>query len=305
MKKLEEYINEYEQIDESLLDLFKGLFSSNGLKAASTSIQQSIENSIAKKYPNFMKAFNELQKSDAEDKKLIENFNKIYKAIDGMKLNDNQKVFQKLCQLSMELGRFGDKQKDKKDDTNQDENTTKLDKEKHKAYFDDLTKKMEELHKQHEEICKKYDEAVKKGEVKEEDVLSNSEGGDKPTQSEETVDTATNNVKDAITSAGGNPDTVIAAVKKFLGLQTESKIELPNILGIEGYITEGDKSEEAKKYFAADQDKDGKRLQALTALLGAWQGLAKQLPVDSCQKIMPLIQAIISNAKIIKELDKK
>ena len=292
MKTLEQYINETEQIDEGLFSFLKNIF-----KASGKAISQNVHTAFDKKYPNFTKAFDELQQADAEDKELIQKFNTMYETVDKMKdLSDDEKVFYKLNLTMAETGRF--------EDGEQGEGVTKLDNDKHKGYLADLQKKLQDIEKNHKEIYNKYQEAAKKGEVKKEDVLGKNDNNSEPAQSEETVNTATDNAKDAIETAGGNPDTVTAAVKKFLGLQTESKIELPNILGIEGYITEGDKSEQAKKYFSADEDKDGKRLQALTTLLGAWQGLAKQLNVP-CENLTPLIQAILANEEIRKELNKK
>jgi len=175
MKKLEEYVNET-QVNEGF---WKSLLGALGI---------SFHDELGKKYPNFVKAFDELQKSDAEDKELIKMFNAQYDVIDKMELSDDEKVYQKIQLAMSQNARFEGEQKDK--------NITQLDKEKHKGYYEDIQAKLKDIEKNHDEIYKKYMEAAKKGQVKKEDVIGK---GDKKEQE----------VPETVQQAGEHEDELI------------------------------------------------------------------------------------------------
>lgn len=200
MKRLEEYVDE-NQVNEGLLK--------NLLKAFGISVKQNIHDAYAKKYPNFVKAFDKLQESDAEDKDLIQQFNKLYDAVDKMDLNDDEKVYQKLNLAMGESSRF-------KDDV-QGKGIKKLDANKHKAYFEDLQKKLKDIEKNHEEIYNKYQESAKKnnGVVKKEDVIG--KGDNK------------NEVPDTVQQAGEHEDELMKNLETLAAENEELKNELERL----------------------------------------------------------------------------
>ena len=122
--------------------------------------------------------------------------------------------------------------------------------------------------------------------------------GVQPAQTPEVIDDITKKTDGIAKATGANADAVTNAVKKFLGIAV---VEALN--NNESVIEEGNQSDKAKEYFTADNDKDGKRLLALTTILTAWQGLAKQLNVKS-EQLLPLIQAILTNKEVVDELNK-
>ena len=279
MRTLEQYIKESEttQIDEGFL---KNLF-----KAFGKAVKQNVHDAYTKKYPNFVKAFDELQESDAEDKDLIQQFNKLYDAVDKMDLNDDEKVYQKLNLAMGESSRF-------KDDV-QGEGIRKLDANKHKGYLADLQKKLNDIKKNHEEIYDKYQEAAKKnnGVVKKEDVIGGGDNNSEGTQDPQVVDDVTKKSEGIAKATDGNHEAVVAAVKKFLGV-SES-------------LNEGKNSEEYKVMFSKENDPKGEKLLALTILLDAWKGLAKQLDRnDKPEQLLPFIQALFANTEFTTEFKK-
>ena len=278
MRTLEQYIKESEttQIDEGFL---KSVF-----KAFGKAISQNIHTAFDKQYPNFTKAFDELQKADAEDKELVNKFNTMYETVDRMKdISDDEKVFQKLNLVMAETGRF--------EDGEQGEGVTKLDKDKHKGYLADLQKKLKDIEKNHKEIYDKYQEAAKKGEIKKEDVIGGGNEGGEGTQDPQVVDDVTKKSEGVAKATGGNHEAVVAAVKKFIGV-SES-------------LNEGKNSEEYKVMFSKENDPKGEKLLALTILLDAWKGLAKQLNRnDKPEQLLPFIQALFANTEFTTEFKK-
>lgn len=285
MRTLEQYIKESEttQIDEGFIDFLKSL--KNIFKASGEAISQNIHTAFTEKYPNFIKAFDELQKADAEDKELIQKFNTMYETVDKMKdISDDEKVFQKLNLVMAETRRFKD------DDPG--EGVKKLDKDKHKGYLADLQKKLKDIEKNHKEIYDKYQEAAKKDDFKKEDVLGNSGGeGEGGTQDPKVVDDVTKKSEGIAKATDGNHEAVVAAVKKFLGV-SES-------------LNEGKNSEEYRVMFSKENDPKGEKLLALTILLDAWKGLAKQLDRnDKPEQLLPFIQALFANTEFTTEFKK-
>lgn len=122
--------------------------------------------------------------------------------------------------------------------------------------------------------------------------------GAQPAQTPEVVDQIADKTKNLAQATGADAEAVTNAVKKFLGIAVEEALHNPKSV-----IEEGNQSEAAKKYFTSEEDKDGKRLLALTTMLTAWQGLAKQLNVP-CEKLLPLVQAILANKDVLAELNK-
>lgn len=281
MRTLEQYIKESEttQIDEGLLSFLKNIF-----KASGEAISQNVHTAFTEKYPNFIKAFDELQKADAEDKELVNKFNTMYETIDKMKdMSDDEKVFQKLNLVMAETGRF--------EDGEQGEGVTKLDKDKHKGYLADLQKKLKDIEKNHKEIYDKYQEAAKKGEIKKEEIIGGGNEGDGGTQDQKVVDDVTKKSEGIAKATDGNHEAVVAAVKKFLGV-SES-------------LNEGKNSEEYKVLFSKENDPKGEKLLALTILLDAWKGLAKQLDRnDKPEQLLPFIQALFANTEFTTEFKK-
>ena len=281
MRTLEQYIKESEttQIDEGLFSFLKNIF-----KASGEAISQNVHTAFTEKYPNFIKAFDELQKADAEDKELIQKFNTMYETVDKMKdISDDEKVFQKLNLVMAETGRF--------EDGEQGEGVTKLDKDKHKGYLADLQKKLKDIEKNHKEIYDKYQEAAKKGEIKKEEIIGSGNEGEGGTQDPKVVDDVTKKSEGVAKATGGNHEAVVAAVKKFLGV-SES-------------LNEGKSSDEYKALFAKDKDEKGEKLLALTTLLDSWKGLATQLGQEhKVEALLPLIQALFANKDILAELNK-
>jgi hypothetical protein len=225
MKKLEEYVNE-NQVNESLFDFLKNLF-----KAAGKSISKSIHDTYEKEYPNFMKAFDELQQADAEDKELIQKFNTMYETIDKMKdVSDNEKVFHKLNLVMAETGRF--------EDGEQGEGVKKLDKEKHKGYLEDLQKKLKDIETNHKEIYDKYQEAAKKGEIKKEDIIGSSEGEqDQRTPAEIAAEEHANTIKAVLKETGLSEDIfkrLNIKLKNFMKVNTGGTNE--NRVSLEDFI---------------------------------------------------------------------
>ena len=280
MRTLEQYIKESEttQIDEGFL---KSVF-----KAFGKAISQNIHTAFDKQYPNFTKAFDELQKADAEDKELVNKFNTMYETVDRMKdISDDEKVFQKLNLVMAESARF-------KDDV-QGEGIKKLDKEKHKGYLAYLQKKLNDIKKNHEKIYNKYQEVAdkNKGVVKKEDVIGDGNEGGEGTQDPQVVDDVTKKSEGVAKATDGNHEAVVAAVKKFLGV-SES-------------LNEGKNSEEYKVMFSKENDPKGEKLLALTILLDAWKGLAKQLNRnDKPEQLLPFIQALFANTEFTTEFKK-
>ena len=281
MRTLEQYIKESEttQIDEGLFSFLKNIF-----KASGEAISQNVRTAFTEKYPNFIKAFDELQKADAEDKELVNKFNTMYETVDKMKdISDDEKVFQKLNLVMAETGRF--------EEGEQGEGVTKLDKDKHKGYLADLQKKLKDIEKNHKEIYDKYQEAAKKGEIKKEDVIGGGNEGGEGTQDPQVVDDVTKKSEGVAKATGGNHEAVVAAVKKFLGV-SES-------------LNEGKNSEEYKVMFSKENDPKGEKLLALTILLDAWKGLAKQLNRnDKPEQLLPFIQALFANTEFTTEFKK-
>ena len=281
MRTLEQYIKENKtiQIDEGLFSFLKNIF-----KASGEAISQNVRTAFTEKYPNFIKAFDELQKADAEDKELVNKFNTMYETVDKMKdISDDEKVFQKLNLVMAETGRF--------EEGEQGEGVTKLDKDKHKGYLADLQKKLKDIEKNHKEIYDKYQEAAKKGEIKKEDVIGGGNEGGEGTQDPQVVDDVTKKSEGVAKATGGNHEAVVAAVKKFLGV-SES-------------LNEGKNSEEYKVMFSKENDPKGEKLLALTILLDAWKGLAKQLNRnDKPEQLLPFIQALFANTEFTTEFKK-
>ena len=280
MRTLEQYIKESEttQIDEGLFSFLKNIF-----KASGEAISQNVHTAFTEKYPNFIKAFDELQKADAEDKELIQKFNTMYETVDKMELSDDEKVFQKLNLVMAETGRF--------EDGEQGEGVTKLDKDKHKGYLADLQKKLKDIEKNHKEIYDKYQEAAKKGEIKKEEIIGGGNEGEGGTQDPKVVDDVTKKSEGVAKATGGNHEAVVAAVKKFLGV-SES-------------LNEGKNSDEYKVMFSKENDPKGEKLLALTILLDAWKGLAKQLNRnDKPEQLLPFIQALFANTEFTTEFKK-
>ena len=280
MRTLEQYIKESEttQIDEGLFSFLKNIF-----KASGEAISQNVHTAFTEKYPNFIKAFDELQKADAEDKELIQKFNTMYETVDKMELSDDEKVFQKLNLVMAETGRF--------EDGEQGEGVTKLDKDKHKGYLADLQKKLKDIEKNHKEIYDKYQEAAKKGEIKKEEIIGGGNEGDGGTQDPKVVDDVTKKSEGVAKATDGNHEAVVAAVKKFLGV-SES-------------LNEGKNSDEYKVMFSKENDPKGEKLLALTILLDAWKGLAKQLNRnDKPEQLLPFIQALFANTEFTTEFKK-
>ena len=281
MRTLEQYIKESEttQIDEGFIDFLKNIF-----KASGEAISQNVHTAFTEKYPNFIKAFDELQKADAEDKELIQKFNTMYETVDKMKdISDDEKVFQKLNLVMAETGRF--------EDGEQGEGVTKLDKDKHKGYLADLQKKLKDIEKNHKEIYDKYQEAAKKGEIKKEEIIGGGNEGEGGTQDPKVVDDVTKKSEGIAKATDGNHEAVVAAVKKFLGV-SES-------------LNEGKNSEEYRVMFSKENDPKGEKLLALTILLDAWKGLAKQLDRnDKPEQLLPFIQALFANTEFTTEFKK-
>lgn len=281
MRTLEQYIKESEttQIDEGFIDFLKNIF-----KASGEAISQNVHTAFTEKYPNFIKAFDELQKADAEDKELIQKFNTMYETVDKMKdISDDEKVFQKLNLVMAETGRF--------EDGEQGEGVTKLGKDKHKGYLADLQKKLKDIEKNHKEIYDKYQEAAKKGEIKKEEIIGGGNEGDGGTQDQKVVDDVTKKSEGIAKATDGNHEAVVAAVKKFLGV-SES-------------LNEGKNSEEYRVMFSKENDPKGEKLLALTILLDAWKGLAKQLNRnDKPEQLLPFIQALFANTEFTTEFKK-
>ena len=281
MRTLEQYIKENKttQIDEGLFSFLKNIF-----KASGEAISQNVRTAFTEKYPNFIKAFDELQKADAEDKELVNKFNTMYETVDKMKdISDDEKVFQKLNLVMAETGRF--------EEGEQGEGVTKLDKDKHKGYLADLQKKLKDIEKNHKEIYDKYQEAAKKGEIKKEDVIGGGNEGGEGTQDPQVVDDVTKKSEGVAKATDGNHEAVVAAVKKFLGV-SES-------------LNEGKNSEEYKVMFSKENDPKGEKLLALTILLDAWKGLAKQLNRnDKPEQLLPFIQALFANTEFTTEFKK-
>ena len=281
MRTLEQYIKESEttQIDEGLFSFLKNIF-----KASGEAISQNVHTAFTEKYPNFIKAFDELQKADAEDKELIQKFNTMYETVDKMKdISDDEKIFQKLNLVMAETGRF--------EDGEQGEGVTKLDKDKHKGYLADLQKKLKDIEKNHKEIYDKYQEAAKKGEIKKEEIIGGGNEGGEGTQDPKVVDDVTKKSEGVAKATDGNHEAVVAAVKKFLGV-SES-------------LNEGKNSDEYKVMFSKENDPKGEKLLALTILLDAWKGLAKQLNRnDKPEQLLPFIQALFANTEFTTEFKK-
>ena len=281
MRTLEQYIKENKtiQIDEGLFSFLKNIF-----KASGEAISQNVRTAFTEKYPNFIKAFDELQKADAEDKELVNKFNTMYETVDKMKdISDDEKVFQKLNLVMAETGRF--------EEGEQGEGVTKLDKDKHKGYLADLQKKLKDIEKNHKEIYDKYQEAAKKGEIKKEEIIGGGNEGDGGTQDPKVVDDVTKKSEGVAKATDGNHEAVVAAVKKFLGV-SES-------------LNEGKNSEEYKVMFSKENDPKGEKLLALTILLDAWKGLAKQLNRnDKPEQLLPFIQALFANTEFTTEFKK-
>ena len=281
MRTLEQYIKENKtiQIDEGLFSFLKNIF-----KASGEAISQNVRTAFTEKYPNFIKAFDELQKADAEDKELVNKFNTMYETVDKMKdISDDEKVFQKLNLVMAETGRF--------EEGEQGEGVTKLDKDKHKGYLADLQKKLKDIEKNHKEIYDKYQEAAKKGEIKKEEIIGGGNEGDGGTQDPKVVDDVTKKSEGVAKATDGNHEAVVAAVKKFLGV-SES-------------LNEGKNSEEYKVMFSKENDPKGEKLLALTILLDAWKGLAKQLDRNNKpEQLLPFIQALFANTEFTTEFKK-
>ena len=208
----------------------------------------------------------------------------MYETVDKMKdISDDEKVFQKLNLVMAETGRF--------EDGEQGEGVTKLDKEKHKGYLADLQKKLKDIEKNHKEIYDKYQEAAKKGEIKKEEIIGGGNEGEGGTQDPKVVDDVTKKSEGVAKATDGNHEAVVAAVKKFLGV-SES-------------LNEGKNSDEYKVMFSKENDPKGEKLLALTILLDAWKGLAKQLNRnDKPEQLLPFIQALFANTEFTTEFKK-
>lgn len=279
MKKLEEYVNENQtQINENwFTEIFQRAF-----KASKDSIAKNIHDRLAKEYPNFIKAYDELKKDDLEDKELIQKFNAMYEAVDKMKLSDDEKVFQKLNLTMDEAGRF--------EDGKQDEKVKKLDKEKHKEYYIDLQNKLKDIEKNHGEIFKKYNEAMKNGEVKQEDVIGKGEA----VNEEDPIKTLAAKHKATLqdlAKLGGLDE------KTLQGIESKLKAYLNESLSnkLSNFVLEEGENEEDKKNKLKTDSEQMKSLFA--AILVAYYGLKNLKWVSNIDDLTNFIKGI-ENAEV-------
>lgn len=269
MKKLEEYVNET-QVNEGF---WKSLLGALGI---------SFHDELGKKYPNFVKAFDELQKSDAEDKELIKMFNAQYDVIDKMELSDDEKVYQKIQLAMSQNARFEGEQKDK--------NITQLDKKKHKGYYEDIQAKLKDIEKNHDEIYKKYMEAAKKGQVKKEDVIGKGESANE----EDPIKTLANKHKATLqdlAKLGGLDEKTLQGIEaKIKAYLNESLANKLNNLVLE----EGENEEDKKNKLKTDNE----QMKSLFAvILVAYYGLKNLKWVSDIDDLTNFIKGI-ENAEV-------